>query len=100
MYENCGSEYYDVFMKQFMQTLGQLGAAVVTSALVVPVYSYYSRNFLSSSKNQSVNEVYNTETEFNKNLDESDNITEKDESDNDNTEEDDDRSSDNLIGTE
>jgi cell division protein FtsL len=63
MYENCGPEYYDIFMKQFMQTLGQLGAAIVTSALAVPVYTYYTRNFLSSSKNQSVNEVYNTENE-------------------------------------
>ena len=68
MYENCGPEYYDIFMKQFMQTLGQLGAAIVTSALAVPVYTYYTRNFLSSSKNQSVNEVYNTENENEVNL--------------------------------
>lgn len=81
MYENCGPEYYNIFMKQFMQTLGQLGAAVVTSALAVPVYSYYTRNLL--SKKNTVNEVYSTENEFNKNLDESDNITEKDVTDDD-----------------
>lgn len=75
MYESCGPEYYDIFMKQFMQTLGQLGAAVLTSSLAVPVYSYYTRNL---SKTDTVNEVYSTENEFNKNLNESDNITEKD----------------------
>ena len=82
MYESCGPEYYDIFMKQFMQTLGQLGAAVVTSTLAVPVYSYYTRNLV-SKKRDTVNEVYSTENEFNKNLNESENITEKDVTDDD-----------------
>ena len=77
MYESSGAEYYDIFMKQFMQTLGQLGAAVLTSTLAVPVYSYYTGNSLLPKK-ECINEVYSTENEFNKNLNESDNITEKD----------------------
>lgn len=43
MYDNCGSEYYNLFMNQFIQTLAQLSAVLVTSTLAVPAYSYYTR---------------------------------------------------------
>lgn len=69
MYENCNSDYYNIFIKQFIQTLAQFSAAIITSAVTVPVYSYYKRSSLMSS-----NEVY----EFNHdNVEESENITER-----------------------
>lgn len=47
MYEQCESDpysyYYDIFVKQFLQTLGQLSAGLLTSTLAIPVYSYYVR---------------------------------------------------------
>jgi len=103
MYESSGAEYYDIFMKQFMQTLGQLGAAILTSTLAVPVYSYYTRNSLLLPKKECINEVYSTENEFNKNLNESDNITEKDITENkrkSNDDSDDSDDSDSLNDTE
>ncbi len=39
------SDYYNLFMSQFIQTLAQLSAALVTSTLAVPAYSYYTRRF-------------------------------------------------------
>jgi len=39
-------EYYNLFMKQFIQTLAQLSAVLVTSTLAVPAYTYYTRRNL------------------------------------------------------
>jgi hypothetical protein len=35
--------YYEIFMKQFVQTLAQLSAAAVTTSVVVPLYNFYIR---------------------------------------------------------
>ena len=67
------SDYYNVFMKQFIQTLAQLSAAIVTSAVAVPVYSYYTKGFLFKGNNSSINEVYELEDDS----DESENVTER-----------------------
>jgi len=39
------SDYYNLFISQFIQTLAQLSAALVTSTLAVPAYTYYTRRF-------------------------------------------------------
>lgn len=72
MYPLCDqdySEYYNIFMKNFVQTLAQLSAAVVTSTFAVPLYSYYSRrrmeredlyrqaHFPSSDESDEINEL-------------------------------------------
>ena len=35
------SFYYEIFMKQFVQTLAQLSAAALTTTLAVPLYNFY-----------------------------------------------------------
>lgn len=48
----CASDYFDysnLFIKQFIQTLAQLSAVIVSTTVAVPVYSYYVR-FLSNTK--------------------------------------------------
>lgn len=79
MYEDCNFDYYNVFMKQFIQTLAQLSAAVVTSAVAVPVYSYYKQT--SFYKKPLSDEVY----EFNNenDVEESENVTEREVSEED-----------------
>lgn len=56
MYEQCDSNpysyYYDIFVKQFLQTLGQLSAGLLTSTLAIPVYSYYVRRNTVQKKNE------------------------------------------------
>ena len=39
----CGSDYYNIFSTQFFQTLGQLTAGLLSTAVLVPMYTYYSR---------------------------------------------------------
>lgn len=39
----CENDYFNLYMTQLFQTLGQLSAALLTSTLAIPVYSYYSR---------------------------------------------------------
>lgn len=60
MYEQCEADpysyYYDVFFKQFLQTLGQLSAGLLTSTLAIPVYSYYVRRNNVNKNNDSVDE--------------------------------------------
>lgn len=49
--------YNEIFMTQFIQTLAQLSAGVVTSIFAVPVYSYYVKRNLFSVTNE-YNEEY------------------------------------------
>ncbi len=52
------NDYYNLFMKQFIETLAQLSAVLVTSTLAVPAYTYYSRrNFVKNEKTYSKNFV-------------------------------------------
>lgn len=45
------NHYYNLFMKQFIETLAQLSAVLVTSTLAVPAYTYYSRRNLVKNEN-------------------------------------------------
>ena len=49
--------YNEIFMTQFIQTLAQLSAGVVTAVFAVPVYSYYVKGNLFSVTNE-YNEEY------------------------------------------
>jgi hypothetical protein len=72
------SDYYNLFMSQFIQTLAQLSAALVTSTLAVPAYSYYTRRFnVASSENIMEKTIDNTIGDL------TDNITDLDDSDDD-----------------
>lgn len=48
--------YYEIFMKQFVQTLAQLTAAAVTTTLAVPLYNYYVKRSLMYNQNQEVDD--------------------------------------------
>lgn len=39
----CDNDYFNLYMTQLFQTLGQLSAALLTTTLAVPVYSFYTR---------------------------------------------------------
>lgn len=49
--------YNEIFMTQFIQTLAQLSAGVVTAVFAVPAYSYYVKGNLFFSTNE-YNEEY------------------------------------------
>lgn len=49
----CSCDYYNVYSLQFFKSLGQLTAGLLSTAVVVPMYTYYTRNFLSNN-----NQVY------------------------------------------
>jgi hypothetical protein len=56
-------------MHNFFTTLGQLSAVIVSSSVVLPVYSYYSKNLIKFVKNvnsELQQELYNSiHEEFN-----------------------------------
>jgi hypothetical protein len=63
--------YYEIFMKQFVQTLAQLTAAALTTTLAVPLYNYYvKRSFVYT---QNVEEDFENTEE----CDECDDVSEK-----------------------
>ena len=37
------TSYFDIYLNQLFTTLGQITAALVSSTVIVPVYTYYSR---------------------------------------------------------
>jgi hypothetical protein len=42
MSNTCENDYFNLYMTQLFQTLGQLSAALLTTTLAVPVYSFYT----------------------------------------------------------
>ena len=44
--------YYDIFMTQLVQTLGQLTAGIISTALVVPFYAYYVKGSIFPVRSQ------------------------------------------------
>ena len=63
-------EYYQIFINQFIQTLAQLSAVIISGSLAVPVYSYYvkgravqQRDSSRYSENQFLNVNKSTENE-------------------------------------
>lgn len=75
--------YNEIFMTQFIQTLAQLSAGVITAVFAVPVYSYYVKGNLFSVTNE-FNE-YNEEISDIK-KEKSSNVNNDDRSTNSNTE--------------
>ena len=61
--------YFNIYMHNFFTTLGQLSAVIVSSSVVLPVYSYYSKNLIKFVKNvnsELQQELYNSiHEEFN-----------------------------------
>lgn len=45
MSEFCDKDYTNLYLTQLFKTLGQLSAALLTTTLAVPVYSFYSRYY-------------------------------------------------------
>lgn len=65
------TSYFDIYFNQLFTTLGQLTAILVSSTVVVPVYTYYSRQLiLDEHKSRFHNELrelvaeHNTNTKF------------------------------------
>ena len=53
----CSSDYYNIYTLHFFKTLGQLSAGLLSTAVLVPMYTYYSRYAYSYEKVQVQNEV-------------------------------------------
>jgi hypothetical protein len=53
----CPSDYYNIYTLHFFKTLGQLSAGLLSTAVLVPMYTYYSRYAYSYEKVQVQNEV-------------------------------------------
>jgi hypothetical protein len=45
MSDFCENDYTNLYLTQLFKTLGQLSAALLTTTLAVPVYSFYSRYY-------------------------------------------------------
>lgn len=54
---NMSNNYYEIFVKQFIQTLAQFGALALSTTLAVPLYSYYSRKNLNKNVEEHVEVV-------------------------------------------
>lgn len=52
MSENCGDDYYNIFMVQLVKTLAQLTAGVLSASVTVPMYNYYVKNLLNIDTNK------------------------------------------------
>jgi hypothetical protein len=78
--------YYEIFMKQFVQTLAQLTAAAVTTSVAVPLYNFYvRRNNLYQNTyevNQEEDQEEDQENDDQENDQENDQANEADEEDN------------------
>jgi Ran GTPase-activating protein (RanGAP) involved in mRNA processing and transport len=73
--------YNEIFMTQFIQTLAQLSAGVVTAVFAVPVYSYYVKGNLFREYNE-YNEEINDIKEKSSNVNHDDRSSDTDVEDN------------------
>lgn len=60
--------YNEIFMTQFIQTLAQLSAGVVTAVFAVPVYSYYVKGNLFREYNEYNEEINDINKEKSSNV--------------------------------
>lgn len=67
--------YNEIFMTQFIQTLAQLSAGVLTAVFAVPVYSYYVKGNLNDEYNQELSDI-NKEKSSNVNNDDRSTVNE------------------------
>lgn len=56
------SDYYEIFMTQFVTTLAQLTAGILSASVAVPVYSYYTGNTFTFGNNEHYNELHQSES--------------------------------------
>jgi hypothetical protein len=47
----CSNDYYNIYTLHFFQTLGQLTAGLLSTAVVVPMYTYYSKYYYNNNYN-------------------------------------------------
>jgi hypothetical protein len=50
------TSYFDIYLNQLFTTLGQITAALVSSTVIVPVYTYYSKQVLRNSFSELIKE--------------------------------------------
>jgi sortase (surface protein transpeptidase) len=85
--------YNEIFMTQFIQTLAQLSAGVVTAVFAVPAYSYYVKGnlFFSTNEYNEEYEISDINKEKSSNINHDDRSTNEDnvEDENEETEQDD-----------
>lgn len=68
--------YSELFIHQFIQTLAQVSAVIVSGSLAVPVYNYYIRNFNTNTNNANFNNTYvNEDIEDIEDIDDNDDDT-------------------------
>ena len=60
--------YYEIFIKQFVQTLAQLSAAALTTSVAVPLYNFYIRR----NTYEKVNQKEDIEEDLEEDLEEND----------------------------
>ena len=68
-------DYYQIFMTQFIQTLAQLSAAVLTTSLAVPLYNFYVKRTAQNkitSEEYEVNEKYHDKYDLHNPIDDID----------------------------
>jgi hypothetical protein len=78
--------YNEIFMTQFIQTLAQLSAGVVTAVFAVPVYSYYVKGNLFREYNEYNEEINDINKDKSSNVNNDDRSSDTDVEDNDETE--------------
>jgi nucleosome binding factor SPN SPT16 subunit len=67
MSNECNLDYNQIFTKQLFQTLGQLVAGLLSSSLVIPVYSFYTRGYIFYNNNNNNNNTNNNNNNNNNN---------------------------------
>lgn len=70
--------YNEIFMTQFIQTLAQLSAGVITAVFAVPVYSYYVKGNLFREYNEYNEEINDINKEKSSNVNNDDRSTNND----------------------
>ena len=65
---NC-QDYTNLFINQFIQTLAQLSAVIVSGSLAVPAYSYYLKSYT-----KSYTKPFSVNVNDDENLDEDENL--------------------------
>jgi len=78
--------YNEIFMTQFIQTLAQLSAGVVTAVFAVPVYSYYVKGNLFREYNEYNEEINDINKDKSSNVNNDDILSDTDVEDNEETE--------------
>ena len=74
----CSCDYYNVYSVHFFQSLGQLTAGLLSTAVLVPMYTYYSKYFLVNNDINTNYTNYTNNTEYEEVENDTENDTEDD----------------------